>query len=110
MRLAQGRHDAFGDPVVVGAARVQHALVAALDAVGPGVLAVALLVLLLVAAVLARRAPAGGRRRPASATVDRPPVGDDAAVRRAPAASTGRRGRSAGRLTLPVPASNCHGA
>ncbi|MEH0820999.1 MULTISPECIES: cytochrome c biogenesis CcdA family protein [unclassified Micromonospora] len=68
VRLAQGRRDAFGDPVVVGAARVQRALVTALDAVGPAVLA-AMLVGLLTAAVLARR-----RARPAE-RVD-PATGD----------------------------------
>ncbi|MEV6800595.1 cytochrome c biogenesis protein CcdA [Micromonospora rifamycinica] len=51
VRLAQGRHDAFGDPVVVGAARVQRTLVTALDTAGPAVLAVALVGLLAVAAL-----------------------------------------------------------
>jgi hypothetical protein len=49
VRLALGRHDAFGDPVVVTAARVQQALAAGLAAAGPAVLAVALVALLLVA-------------------------------------------------------------
>ncbi|QDY10028.1 cytochrome c biogenesis protein CcdA [Micromonospora sp. HM134] len=51
VRLAQGRHDAFGDPVVVGAARVQRTLVTALDTAGPAVLAGLLVVLLAVAAL-----------------------------------------------------------
>ncbi|MEU8374582.1 cytochrome c biogenesis protein CcdA [Micromonospora sp. NPDC048894] len=54
VRLAQGRHDAFGDPVVVGAARVQRMLVTALDTAGPMVLAGLLLGLLAVAALLHR--------------------------------------------------------
>ncbi|MEV4831291.1 cytochrome c biogenesis CcdA family protein [Micromonospora sp. CA-248260] len=54
VRLAQGRHDAFGDPVVVGAARVQRMLVTALDTAGPVVLAGLLLGLLAVAALLHR--------------------------------------------------------
>ena len=73
VRLAQGRRDAFGDPVVVGAARVQRALVTALDAVGPGVLA-ALLVGLLAAAVLSRRR---ARPRVASSVPAAAPVADD---------------------------------
>ncbi|MBY8873817.1 cytochrome c biogenesis CcdA family protein [Micromonospora sp. PLK6-60] len=68
VRLALGRHDAFGDPVVVAAARLQQRLVAVLDAAGPAALAVALAALLL-AAGLRRRWPAlRGRlrsRRPA---------------------------------------------
>ncbi|WKU07789.1 cytochrome c biogenesis CcdA family protein [Micromonospora sp. HUAS LYJ1] len=51
VRLAQGRHDAFGDPVVVGAARVQRTLVTALATAGPAVLAGLLVVLLGVAAL-----------------------------------------------------------
>ncbi|WP_328344008.1 cytochrome c biogenesis CcdA family protein [Micromonospora sp. NBC_00421] len=54
VRLAQGRHDAFGDPVVVGAARVQRMLVTALDTAGPVVLAGLLVGLLAVAALLHR--------------------------------------------------------
>ncbi|MGV9978402.1 cytochrome c biogenesis CcdA family protein [Micromonospora wenchangensis] len=54
VRLAQGRHDAFGDPVVVGAARIQRTLVTALDTAGPAVLAGLLVVLLGVAALLHR--------------------------------------------------------
>ncbi|MFE7869250.1 cytochrome c biogenesis CcdA family protein [Micromonospora humida] len=54
VRLAQGRHDAFGDPVVVGAARIQRVLVTALDTAGPAVLAGLLVVLLAVAALLHR--------------------------------------------------------
>ncbi|MBO4163322.1 cytochrome c biogenesis CcdA family protein [Micromonospora antibiotica] len=54
VRLAQGRHDAFGDPVVVGAARVQRMLVTALDTAGPVVLTGLLLGLLAVAALLHR--------------------------------------------------------
>ncbi|WP_431893676.1 cytochrome c biogenesis CcdA family protein [Micromonospora haikouensis] len=54
VRLAEGRHDAFGDPVVVAAARVQQALVGALDAAGPALLAVALVAL---AALGVRKGP-----------------------------------------------------
>ncbi|MET7969053.1 cytochrome c biogenesis CcdA family protein [Micromonospora sp. NPDC005305] len=54
VRLARGRHDAFGDPVVVAAARVQQALVRAVDAAGPALLA-AVLVLLLAAGLWWRR-------------------------------------------------------
>ncbi|MFC0002872.1 cytochrome c biogenesis CcdA family protein [Micromonospora siamensis] len=50
VRLALGRHDALGDPVVVAAARVQRWLAGALEAVGPALLAVVLLGLLLAAA------------------------------------------------------------
>ncbi|MEV4769147.1 cytochrome c biogenesis CcdA family protein [Micromonospora humida] len=63
VRLAQGRHDAFGDPVVVGAARIQRTLVTALDTAGPAVLAGLLVVLLAVAALLHR-----GRTRDAGRT------------------------------------------
>ncbi|MDG4799353.1 cytochrome c biogenesis CcdA family protein [Micromonospora sp. WMMD980] len=54
VRLAQGRHDAFGDPVVRAAAAVQQALVRTLDGAGPALLA-ALALALLVACV--RRGP-----------------------------------------------------
>ncbi|WP_433686907.1 cytochrome c biogenesis CcdA family protein [Micromonospora carbonacea] len=54
VRLAEGRHDAFGDPVVVAAARVQQALVGALDAAGPALLAAALVAL---AALGVRKGP-----------------------------------------------------
>jgi hypothetical protein len=64
VRLAQGRHDAFGDPVVVGAARVQRTLVTALDTAGPVVLAALLVGLLAVAALLHRnRTRAGDTER-----------------------------------------------
>ncbi|WFE94204.1 cytochrome c biogenesis protein CcdA [Micromonospora sp. WMMD987] len=64
VRLAQGRHDAFGDPVVVGAARVQRTLVTALDTAGPVVLAALLAGLLAVAALLHRnRTRAGDTER-----------------------------------------------
>ncbi|MEV4844028.1 cytochrome c biogenesis protein CcdA [Micromonospora matsumotoense] len=64
VRLAQGRHDAFGDPVVVGAARVQRMLVTTLDAAGPVVLAGLLVGLLAVAALLHRsRTRAGDTER-----------------------------------------------
>ncbi|WFE67265.1 cytochrome c biogenesis protein CcdA [Micromonospora sp. WMMD714] len=64
VRLAQGRHDAFGDPVVVGAARVQRTLVTALDTAGPAVLAATLVGLLAVAALLHRhRTRAGDAER-----------------------------------------------
>ncbi|GHJ52270.1 cytochrome C biogenesis protein CcdA [Nonomuraea sp. TT08I-71] len=56
VRLALGRHDAFGDPVVRTAAEVQQTLVRTLDRAGPALLAAALV--LLVAAGLLR-----GRRR-----------------------------------------------
>lgn len=54
VRLAQGRHDAFGDPVVRAVAHVQQALVRAVDTAGPALLAAAL-VLLLAAGLLWRR-------------------------------------------------------
>ncbi|MEU1754209.1 cytochrome c biogenesis protein CcdA [Micromonospora matsumotoense] len=64
VRLAQGRHDAFGDPVVVGAARIQRMLVTALDAAGPVVLAGLLVGLLAAAALLHRsRTRAGDTER-----------------------------------------------
>ncbi|MFI7279041.1 cytochrome c biogenesis CcdA family protein [Micromonospora chersina] len=53
VRLALGRHDAFGDPVVRAAAEVQQTLVRTLDRAGPALLAAALV--LLVAAGLLRR-------------------------------------------------------
>lgn len=53
VRLALGRHDAFGDPVVRAAAQVQQTLVRTLDTAGPALLAAALV--LLVAAGLLRR-------------------------------------------------------
>ncbi|QLQ37263.1 cytochrome c biogenesis CcdA family protein [Micromonospora robiginosa] len=56
VRLALGRHDAFGDPVVVAAAAVQQALVRALDAAGPALLAALALALALLA-VCVRRGP-----------------------------------------------------
>ncbi|SCG61203.1 cytochrome c biogenesis CcdA family protein [Micromonospora inositola] len=68
VRLALGRHDAFGDPVVVAAGRVQQALSAGLDAAGPAVLAVALVALLLVA--LPRRATAAARRGGPAVSLD----------------------------------------
>ncbi|WP_433493968.1 cytochrome c biogenesis CcdA family protein [Micromonospora sp. CA-248089] len=48
VRLAQGRYDAFTDPVIRTAARAQQSLVGAVDTAGPAVLA-ALLALLLLA-------------------------------------------------------------
>ncbi|MFG2167737.1 cytochrome c biogenesis CcdA family protein [Micromonospora chersina] len=54
VRLALGRHDAFGDPVVRAAAEVQQTLVRTLDTAGPALLA-AVLVLLVVAGLLRRR-------------------------------------------------------
>ncbi|TDB69962.1 cytochrome c biogenesis CcdA family protein [Micromonospora sp. KC723] len=76
VRLAEGRRDAFGDPVVVGAARVQQALVSVLETVGPAVLAGGLVVLLAVAALIRRRGrstaagsgPTDPRRRRISAS------------------------------------------
>ncbi|MEU9825642.1 cytochrome c biogenesis CcdA family protein [Micromonospora chersina] len=53
VRLARGRHDAFGDPVVRAAAQVQQSLVRTLDTAGPALLTAALV--LLVAAGLLRR-------------------------------------------------------
>ncbi|MER7892440.1 cytochrome c biogenesis protein CcdA [Micromonospora sp. NPDC094482] len=55
VRLTAGRRDAFGDPVVLAATRIQRALADALDAIGPTTLAVTLAVLLLLA-TLSRRA------------------------------------------------------
>ncbi|MEU5527040.1 cytochrome c biogenesis CcdA family protein [Micromonospora chersina] len=54
VRLALGRHDAFGDPVVRAAAEVQQTLVRTLDTAGPALLAAAL-VLLVGAGLLRRR-------------------------------------------------------
>ncbi|MET7805133.1 cytochrome c biogenesis CcdA family protein [Micromonospora chersina] len=54
VRLALGRHDAFGDPVVRAAAQVQQTLVRTLDTAGPALLAAAL-VLLVGAGLLRRR-------------------------------------------------------
>ncbi|MFG3298816.1 cytochrome c biogenesis CcdA family protein [Micromonospora chersina] len=54
VRLALGRHDAFGDPVVRAAAQVQQTLVRTLDTAGPALLAAAL-VLLVAAGLLCRR-------------------------------------------------------
>ncbi|MGC4889237.1 cytochrome c biogenesis CcdA family protein [Micromonospora sp. DT227] len=56
VRLALGRHDAFGDPVVTAAARVQQTLVSALHTAGPAPLA-ALSLTLLAAGLLVRRGP-----------------------------------------------------
>ncbi|MFG3602221.1 cytochrome c biogenesis CcdA family protein [Micromonospora chersina] len=53
VRLALGRHDAFGDPVVRAAAQVQQTLVRTLDTAGPALPAAALA--LLAAAGLLRR-------------------------------------------------------
>ncbi|MEH0937167.1 cytochrome c biogenesis CcdA family protein [Micromonospora psammae] len=83
VRLAQGRRDAFGDPVVAGAARVQQALVTALDTAGPAVLAVALLALLLLA---------GGRLPTPLARWRSPAAAAAAGADREPAAETTRRG------------------
>ncbi|WP_446220763.1 cytochrome c biogenesis CcdA family protein [Micromonospora sp. IBHARD004] len=88
VRLALGRYDAFGDPVVVAAARVQQALVAGLDAAGPAVLAAVLVALLL--AALGRRAtvarsdgpgpgPEGSAPDGSGAVADRPAAGPVAA-------------------------------
>ncbi|WP_200213942.1 cytochrome c biogenesis CcdA family protein [Micromonospora coerulea] len=116
VRLAQGRYDAFGDPVVVAAVRVQQALVAGLDAAGPAVLAVALAALLLVArrsdrsvvalgghVVVARRAAGRPSRiRPgAGRAVSRDPDRITGCVRRGVEASGGdeRRGAEPGRRT-----------
>ncbi|MGY0004590.1 cytochrome c biogenesis CcdA family protein [Micromonospora sp. I033] len=54
VRLAQGRHEALGDPVVRAAAQVQQTLVHALDTAGPALLAAAL-GLLSAAGLLRRR-------------------------------------------------------
>ncbi len=53
VRLAQGRYDAFTDPVIRAAAEVQQTLVRAVDTLGPAVLAA----LLLAAVLLTRRRP-----------------------------------------------------
>ncbi|MFG1746958.1 cytochrome c biogenesis CcdA family protein [Micromonospora chalcea] len=53
VRLAQGRYDAFTDPVIRAAAEVQQTLVKAVDTLGPAVLAA----LLLAAVLLTRRRP-----------------------------------------------------
>ncbi|WP_431902141.1 cytochrome c biogenesis CcdA family protein [Micromonospora chalcea] len=52
VRLAQGRYDAFTDPVIRAAAQLQQTLVKAVDTLGPAVLAA-----LLLAAVLLTRRP-----------------------------------------------------
>ncbi|NES13898.1 MULTISPECIES: cytochrome c biogenesis CcdA family protein [Micromonospora] len=71
VRLAQGHHDAFGDPVVLAAARVQRFLVAALDAAGPALLAAALAALLVLAGLRRRRR---GPAPPTPAVVARQPI------------------------------------
>ncbi|MFI7216933.1 cytochrome c biogenesis CcdA family protein [Micromonospora maritima] len=53
VRLAQGRYDAFADPVIRTAARAQQTLVSAVDTLGPAVLTAVLAALLL--APLTRR-------------------------------------------------------
>ncbi|MGC4778941.1 cytochrome c biogenesis CcdA family protein [Micromonospora chalcea] len=53
VRLAQGRYDAFTDPVIRAAAQLQQTLVKAVDTLGPAVLAA----LLLAAVLLTRRRP-----------------------------------------------------
>jgi len=53
VRLAQGRYDAFTDPVIRAAAQLQQTLVRAVDTLGPAVLAA----LLLAAVLLTRRRP-----------------------------------------------------
>ncbi|MBB5115550.1 cytochrome c biogenesis CcdA family protein [Micromonospora echinospora] len=55
VRLAEGRYDAFTDPVIRAAAEVQQTLVRALDTAGPAVLAAVLAALLLAALPLTRR-------------------------------------------------------
>ncbi|MEU4480686.1 cytochrome c biogenesis CcdA family protein [Micromonospora sp. NPDC023966] len=55
VRLAQGRHDAFGDPVVRAAARAQQTLVGAVDTAGPALLTALLAGLLLLARLRRRR-------------------------------------------------------
>ncbi len=57
VRLAQGRYDAFTDPVIRAAAEVQQTVVKAVDTLGPAALAAVLAALLLAAA-----APAAARR------------------------------------------------
>ncbi|MEU4790732.1 cytochrome c biogenesis CcdA family protein [Micromonospora tulbaghiae] len=54
VRLAQGRYDAFTDPVIRTAAQTQQALVRALDTAGPAVLTALLAILLLLTLTLAR--------------------------------------------------------
>ncbi|MDG4805551.1 cytochrome c biogenesis protein CcdA [Micromonospora sp. WMMD1120] len=57
IRLAAGRRDAFDDPVIRAASRLQHGLADALDAIGPTALPVALAALLLTALLRPRRPP-----------------------------------------------------
>ncbi|MFI9528942.1 cytochrome c biogenesis CcdA family protein [Micromonospora rosaria] len=64
IRLAAGRRDALGDPVVAVAARLQRALVTGLDAAGPVVLAALLGALLALAALRRARSVSGSRGRP----------------------------------------------
>nr|WP_030503613.1 cytochrome c biogenesis CcdA family protein [Micromonospora purpureochromogenes] len=56
VRLAQGRYDAFTDPVIHAAAQLQQSVVRAVDTLGPAILA-ALLAALLLAALTRPRPP-----------------------------------------------------
>ncbi|MGY4894915.1 hypothetical protein ACWEEK_05045 [Micromonospora aurantiaca (nom. illeg.)] len=57
VRLAQGRYDAFTDPVIRTAARIQQSVVSTVDTLGPAVLATLLLAALLLAALTRRPRP-----------------------------------------------------
>ncbi|MFJ6954131.1 cytochrome c biogenesis protein CcdA, partial [Micromonospora aurantiaca] len=57
VRLAQGRYDAFTDPVIRTAARIQQSVVSTVDTLGPAVLAALLLAALLLAALTRRSRP-----------------------------------------------------
>ncbi|MFD6663302.1 cytochrome c biogenesis CcdA family protein [Micromonospora chalcea] len=57
VRLAEGRYDAFTDPVIRAAAEVQQTVVKAVDTLGPAALAAVLATLLLAALPLTRRHP-----------------------------------------------------
>jgi cytochrome c biogenesis protein CcdA len=78
VRLAQGRHAAFGDPVVRAAAHLQQTALHALDTTGPALLAALLTVLLLLARP--RRRPRdlalAAREKAASRTPRGPEVQD----------------------------------
>ncbi|WP_430496952.1 cytochrome c biogenesis CcdA family protein [Micromonospora trifolii] len=55
LRLAAGRRDALGDPVIRAASQLQHTVANALDEIGPALLLAALAALLLAAALTRRR-------------------------------------------------------
>ncbi len=71
VRLAQGRYDAFTDPVIRTAARIQQSVVSTVDTLGPAVLTTLLLAALLLAALTRRPRPRPlSRSRPRSLSRD----------------------------------------